>query len=236
MMLTLSFRPVCALRSAFLVSALAAALASGCETTSSRDLRTSGIDAEITVSASSSTASNVHVRLLPGGDDDPFNIVKLEGGDALFVESGGQRKRMASQTTSYETSFAIVASATPFRAILDRARADDIDAPDSVGQLPAAFEIGSLGSGERSRAQELVVTWSTSGTPEKITLETQGSCVDNRSISVAGDPGTYTFSPGTLRQSPDSSSCQATITIHRTRSGVVDTNLNSESSFTLEQV
>src|SRR5262245_26143711 len=105
-----------------------ACLLLGCETTSSKDLRTSGIYAEVYVSATSPSASTVKVKLFPGGDGDPFNVVVLQGGDALFAEAGGQRKPLTGQRGDYQTSFALGAAETQFRAILDRARADDTDA------------------------------------------------------------------------------------------------------------
>ena len=209
--------------------AVVLAAAGGCQTTSSKDLHTSGIRADIVVSAFASVASSVRVDLYPPGGY-PFNHVKLDGGDALFVEAAGQRKPMGAGTSDYyQVGFATGAAETGFQVILDRASVDDIDAPGNSGALPAPFELGALG-------QSLVVTWSPSGTPDKMSLTLQGSCFEDLSIPVTGDPGTYAL-PALERDSPNpNATCQATLTVRRSRVGVVDPNLSSDSSFTLEQL
>jgi hypothetical protein len=185
------------------------------------------------VSATSATASTVRVSLYPAGHGgDPFNIVRLGGGDALYAETGGRRTLMGAGTFDYETSFATGAAETRFTVVLDRARMDFIDAPSSTGLLPAPFDLGALGA-ELSRAQDLILTWSPSGTSDLMTLDLTGSCVEDLSIPIAGDPGSY--SP-TLDWETSPSSCQITLTLHRVRSGVIDPKLASGSTFSLEQV
>jgi hypothetical protein len=209
------------------------ALAAGCKTTSSADLRTGGISAEIHVSATSGSASKVSVQMSPGSGFSPLDVVKLGGGDALYAETGGQRRQMGAGTFDYEAGFATGAAETAFRVILDRARPDDIDAPDSTGTLPMPFDLASLGGATISRSQSLSLSWSPSGTPDRMVLDIQGSCVEDMAIAIPGDPGTYVLPlDGEIRDP----SCQVTLTLHRSRVGVADPNLNAGSSFLLEQV
>jgi hypothetical protein len=66
-----------------------------------------------------------------------------------------------------------------------------------------------------------------------MTLDVSGSCVEDVSIFIADDPGSYA-PPLAYETYP--SSCQVTLTLHRTRGGVLDPNLTSASTFSLEQV
>jgi len=54
--------------------AVAAALAAGCQTPSSADLRTGGISAEIRVSATAASAADVSVQMSPGNGFDPRDL------------------------------------------------------------------------------------------------------------------------------------------------------------------
>lgn len=212
----------------------AAALAAGCKTTSSTDLRTGGISADIRVSATSASAADVSVQMSPGNGFDPLNVVELTGGDALYAESSGLRRQLAGGGTfKYAASFPSGAAETQFRVILDRARADDIDATENLGALPMPFDLSPLSIVNMPRSQPEMVTWSPSGTADRMTVEFQGSCVEDRSFAIDGDPGTYAF---TLEGETYPSSCQVTMTLRRSRAGVVDPNLNPGSSFLLEQV
>jgi hypothetical protein len=67
-------------------------------------------------------------------------------------------------------------------------------------------------------------------------LEIQGSCVEDQTLSIDGDPGSYTLGAATLDPETIRSSCLVTLTLRRQRAGVVDPNLNAGSSFVLEQV
>jgi len=212
---------------------VAAALAAGCKTTSSVDLATADISAGIRVSATGANASTATVQMSPGNGVVPTDVVKLGGGDTLYAAANGQRKQMGAGTFDYEATFGTGAAETPFTVSLDRPRPEQIDAPDSTGTLPAPFDLSDLGGARISEAQNVVLTWSPSGTADQMVLNVQGSCVEDRTITLDGDPGTYAppLEFETLR-----SSCLVTLTLHRERAGTVDPNLNPGSTFLLEQV
>jgi hypothetical protein len=215
---------------------LAAVFASGCKSTSSTDLATDGISADIRVSATSASATNVRVEMSPGTGVVPFDVVKLEGGDALYAEAAGQRKQLAAGGLDYETTFATGAAETPFRVILDRKRTDQVDATESTGTLPAPFDLRDLGGGSISQAQDVLLAWAPSGTADRMTLGIQGGCVEDQTLAIDGDPGTYALTTGTLDPETTRPSCIVTLTLRRSRRGVADPNLNAGSSFSLEQV
>jgi hypothetical protein len=219
-----------------LVAAVVAAtlgLGAGCKTTSSNDLPTSGISAEIRVSATSASESSVRVQMSPGDSFDPVDVVELGGGDALYADDGGLREKLFANTFDYQADFGAGGAETQFRVSFDRARADYVDAPDSVGTLPAPFQLGPGSIADMPRSQPSMITWSPSGTADRMTLEVQGSCVEDFSVTIDGDPGSY---PLNLDGETYPSSCTVTMKLHRSRAGVVDPNLSPGSSFVLEQV
>jgi hypothetical protein len=209
----------------------------GCEHTSSRDLKTSGIDAEIMVSAQSASLSQITVSLFPGGDDDPFNRVDLQGGDTLWAEASGQHKLLGKSSLDYGTSLGVGAGDTQFRLGLDRP-SPDVDAVNSLGTLPTPFDIAALAKTDFARSETIAVTWAPSGSTDAMSLALYGDCIEGRTFSITGDPGTYALAPGSfaVRTAAATASCPVQITIRRQRDGTVDPALNSESSFTLEQV
>jgi hypothetical protein len=217
-------------------SGLFAAVGLGCKTTSSVDLVTGGISADIRASATSEIASMVRVQLSPGNVVVVTDTVKLEGGDALYADAGSQRKQMGYGNLDYEASFVTGAAETPFRVSFDRAKPDQVDAPDSTGTLPPPFNLQDLGGAQISQEQNVVLTWSPSGTSDRMTLDIQGSCVEDQTLSIDGDPGTFTLGAVELQPETIRSACLVTLTLHRTRTGVVDPNLNAGSRFLLEQV
>jgi hypothetical protein len=221
---------------------LGSALASaGCEVTSSADMKTSGIDAEITVTANDGSKSKVEAILLPGGDDDPFNRIELNGGDALFGEADGERKELTGGTLGvYNADFATAALDTEFVISLDRALDEDRDAPRSVGTLPSPFTLGPLPKTVFSRGEDLVVEWAPSGFSDPMSIEIDGNCIASGSgrLSIASDTGSFTIPANQLEpfDSTKMDTCQATLTIKRLRHGSADDALNQESSVTLTQV
>ncbi len=226
---------------AFVATLLWVATLTGCEATDSQDLKTSGIDAEIMVSAQSADGSRVQVALMPGGDDDPFNRVELTGGDELFATAEGQRQKMShSGAGSYVSDFAVAAAESRFVISLQRAATDDPDAFDNTGYLPAPFAIEALRQAEYSRAAELTINWSGSGESDDLTLELDGDCLSASSgqLQIENDSGSFTIPAGTLLalDGKEAESCDATLTMRRQRRGSTDRALNEESSFSLEQV
>jgi len=204
-------------------------------------LKTSGIDAEILASAASGDATTVTAFLYPGGDDDPFNRVELNGGDALYCEVNGTRSKMAEKGTgSYEVSFPTAALDTLFTVSLERALDEDKDALNSTATLPEPFTIGALAKTTFSRGEDLVVTWDPSGSGDNMDIEIDGDCISSPSgnFAVSGDPGTFTISANELESfnSDLPESCAATITVRRMRAGSADPALNQESSFNAQQI
>jgi hypothetical protein len=211
----------------------------GCGQASFTDVKTSGIDAEITVLAQSATQARVSVELYPA-NRDPYERIDLQRGVTLTAEVAGQSKVLTKNALTYEATFDLGAADSEVRVRLDRAMPDDLDAPDSVGTLPAPFELDGLAKAQFARSEPVVVTWSPSGTSDPMALAVSGDCIASQILAVYDDPGTYTLAPGTLILSDGAdaatASCTVNVVLRRARVASVDPNLSAVSSFLLEQV
>lgn len=213
----------------------------GCkETTSSANIRTPGISMVLEVVARSASASTVSATLQVGGPNGTYVI--LDAPDELYAEADGDRKQMkAVEDGVYEAKFSVADEGTEFVVGLDREEEDD--ATDNRGLLPAPFDITSTFPDALSRADdEITVTWEPSDQDGDMKLEIEdevGGCIafDERQ-NIGGDPGMYVVEKGTL-ESQDTDkpeTCDATLTLSRSRKGSTDSVLDSESTFVLMQV
>lgn len=210
------------------------------ETTSSANIRTPGISMAVEVVARSAAASTVTATLQVGGPDGTYVI--LDAPDALYAEADGDRKQMkAVEDGVYEAKFSVAAEDTEFVVALDREEEDD--ATDNQGLLPAPFDITSSFPDPVSRADDdIEVTWDPSNQDGDMKLEIEdevGGCIafDERE-NIGGDPGTFVVERGTLKSQDEDKpeTCDATLTLSRSRKGTNDSALDSESTFVLTQV
>lgn len=217
-----------------------ATLAACKETTSSANIRTPGIAMEVEVVAKSEDASTVTATLQVGGPNGTH--VVLDAPDAIYAEADGDRKQMkAIEDGVYEAKFALGAEDAEFAVILDREEEDDATA--NVGLLPAPFEITSSYPDPISRADDdIEVTWEPSDKKGDMTLEIEdevGGCIAfDEDANIGGDPGRYVVDSGTLESQDEKmpETCDATLTLRRSRKGENDPALDSDSSFVLMQV
>jgi hypothetical protein len=210
-------------------------LLSACtETVDSKNVRTGGIAAFITANATRDTATTVRASLKVGGSSSN-TYVDLSDGDSIFATGGGKRVEMEAQGTgTYEIDFDTAAADTEF--VVDLQRSEDDDAPASIGKLPAPFSF-QVPNMSTSRAQNVDVTWSTSGTTDDMSIKLSGTCIFSRTIDVPGDTGKHTITGGTL-VSPNTDkpeTCDVSVEMVRSRKGITDTAYDSESSFILTQ-
>jgi hypothetical protein len=214
----------------FLLATLIAA--TGCskkETTSSSNIRTQGIAATISVTASASS-TEVEAILRVGGDESNTYVI-LENGDKLVCDAGGEKKDLHAESEgTYRTSFSTTAEDTEFKLMLEREKDDDA-LGNTVG-LPAPFTIGALPSTNPSRAtDDVVVTWDPSGKGDDMLMKVSGSCIFDKDIDIAGDSGSHTIAKGTLESTGGDKpeSCDLEIVMWRKRMGTTDANLDVES-------
>lgn len=225
----------------FLAGALLASTAlMGCseETVSSSNVKTAGIAGLFEVSASSESSSRVDAKLVVGGAQSN-TYVTLDNGDKLTATAGGETKVMTTGDGAgrYETSFATGAGGTQFTISLERP--DDDNAPNSVGTLPAPFNITEVPSNTPSRANDAItIKWDDGDGNMKIDVE--GECIFSTSFNVTSGSTEYTIKANEIDSTgvnpEDETSCDLTVTLTRSNTGDADGALDNESTFSLYQV
>jgi hypothetical protein len=218
---------------------IACALVACKETTSSANIRTPGISMAVEVVARSASSSTVTATLQVGGPNGTYVI--LDAPDAIYASAGDDRKKMqAVEDGVYEAKFSVADEDTEFTVELDREEEDD--AMDNQGSLPAPFEITSSYPDPLSRADDdILVTWDPAGADGTMQLEIEddvGGCIAFDEDEEVGDTGSYTVKAKTLKDQDDEmpETCDATLTLSRSRTGDNDAVLDSESTFVLMQV
>jgi hypothetical protein len=194
-----------------------------CTQVNSADLKTAGMSAQMSVTADGSGKSQVVAALFV--DNNVTDRVSLNTGDGLSVSGGGQSALLQRDNTlsilTYDATLAVDAAGTTFTIAFTRA--NDTSAPNSACTLPDAFSPTGP-SGAKSRANDdIVITWMPSAAKDPMTWIASGSCLDAQSSQgIAGDPGTLTIPKGKLASAMQTSTCDVTISITRTRAGTLD--------------
>ena len=217
---------------------LLALLASGCAKTESSDLLTSGIYADLSARSTGMGTTAVYATLYVGNPGN-LNFVDLTGDDQLIASYGGQHKVMTQtevlNIVSHSAEFPTDADGAEFQIGLERLV--DAGAPMSSVTLPARFTV-TPPAATASRAAALTLTWSSAVSPDSMAWKATGACVGDTQGTIAGAPGTMTIAAGTLvkRQGQNiADSCLVTITVTRSRAGILDTHYGKGGAVTGSQ-
>ncbi len=196
-----------------------------CESVSSSDVLTSGMYANLDVSADGSGVSRATAILRVGGASSNV-YVDLVDGDVLTVEQGDEivelEKSSVGEYREYITSFDVDAADTEFDFAFVR-NVDD-GAASSVITLPAKFEItGPEVDTTVSRAEDLTFTWDGGG-DDLMLYSMDGDCVLSTGETLQGDEGSYTIPAGTLESVDENAplTCSAELVLSRVRISEVD--------------
>lgn len=207
------------------IVAVALGVLAACTDIASEDLLTSGMYADIAVTATGTGTSEVGAILRAGG---PLSttFVELTGDDELTATLGEETKALTPVSLGTIHSFVATFDADDPDAEYTIALVRTIDdgAPDTSITLPDPFELGELGVTEFSRADDaLTVTWEPSGEADRMEATVDGDCFLIHSAEISGDPGTWTLEAGTLQDvGEESVNCEATVSLRRIRAGEVD--------------
>lgn len=217
------------------------ALLGGCEeTVEGKYLDTEGIAMVVDVTATDDSSSEMKIEFLVGGDESNTYVDLAD--DKVIASGGDQAKMLAADDIGrYDADFHTGAADTEYTVSLDRVAEDKKDAPDSSGTLPEPFTLALDMQGDVSRQDPLTVTWDPSGTADEVKVDVDGDCVFYTFDSGEDDDGSFTFPAndfifGGDPADDDKGSCEATVTITRTRFGETDPVFDSESKFRLHQV
>lgn len=218
-------------RIAFLTAGALTLLA--CSDIASEDLHTSGIYADILVSADGSGDSEVSAVLRAGGALST-TFVELTGDDQLTATYKEETKALTQTSLgtlhSFSASFDSADVGTDYLVALERSV--DAGAPDTVIQLPEPFELTELEITEFSRSgEDLTIEWTPSGEGDPMYITVDGDCFLLWSEDISGDPGTFTVEAGSLEAVGETATnCEATVSLRRVRSGTLDSGFGEGGS------
>jgi hypothetical protein len=204
------------------------------ETVDSKNINTQAMTVIARVNAPTDAASTVIATFKVGGASSN-TYVDFSGGDRVFAEAGDKRVEMDAQDTGvYSVDFNTAAKDTKF--VIDVQRENDDDAPATLGMLPEPFSF-QVPNMSTSRADNITITWSPSGSNDNVTIDLSGSCIFSRTIDVPGDTGSHMISGGTLvsNNTEKPETCDVNVEMKRSRTGTVDPIFDNESTFTLTQ-
>lgn len=145
---------------ACLIACLGAGI-SGCGSTQSENIKTKGLNAEITVEGNSSGGAKVTTSLHVGSGLGTTGVV-LSDGDVLKATANGTTQVLTRHSSlldagSYTTTFDNMASGT---VVVSLERKDDTSCPNSRVQLPEPFSITAPSGGQIfNLADTLQVNW-----------------------------------------------------------------------------
>jgi hypothetical protein len=200
------------------------ALPACAESVESDDVFTDGIYAEMRAEASED-GTRVTATLRVGGSTSN-TYVMLTGDDSLSATAGGEVEEMTPQNLGdrYHYTADLDATGEDTEVVFRFTRSIDDGAPDSRCTLPRPMTIDAPVEGDTfSRAEDVVITWDTSGSSRPISLTVDGDCFSDLSVSLEDDPGSYTIQAGMLPSLGDpATACVATVRLSRTNSGSLD--------------
>ncbi len=208
----------------------------GCAKTESSSLLTSGVSAEITVTADGSGNAVASAELFDG-DPLRLNFLELEGNDALLVSSGTSSARLSRSEFLNIVSYSATlpgAGRDGQSFTVDFQRTVDKGAPESTCTIPDSFALSPPAANSPiSRANsDMTLTWSPSGLSDAMSYQVSGDCVQTLTKSISGDPGTVTIPKGSVVASNTSQpgTCNINIAVLRQRAGHLDSNYGKGGS------
>ncbi len=211
----------------FLGVSLGLFLGTGCQKVASSSVKTSGIYADLSVTASGTGAAEVRAALRVGG---PLSntFLDLDAGDSLSAAVNGSTYPLARtaailSAVSYIASVPVETPGTVF--VIAFSRASEVSAPASSITLPAAFTISApVASSSASRAANLDIKWNAAAQGDLIDLRITGPCVTPLTKLSQTDSGQITVTTADLKalNGKETSSCEITVELSRKKAGIVD--------------
>lgn len=194
----------------------------GCtEDVSSRDIRTSGVYPEFTVTATGNGRSEVEARLKVGGNNSN-TFLDVESGDTLEVTANGESKTLKGGSGNrYTATFDFDDGGTEFVFAFLRTDADD-DAPMSTVVLPEPFDMEVTSDDLERTVDDLEFTWDP---PEDgdMKVKVEGDCLFPLDDNTPDD-GTGSVNGEDLKQvgDDDGEECTASVELTRQNGGEID--------------
>ncbi|MBI5497934.1 MAG: hypothetical protein HY904_23225 [Deltaproteobacteria bacterium] len=213
-----------------LAGLFALSLGSACTTEVSDDIATRDMDAKIVVTHKGGATADVSVTLRKA--DTAATFIDLANSDKLEATHSAETHELTRTSLLGFITYATTFSAQPADAaafVVSFTRTGSFpSAPSSSAELPVPFTLGAINDhgaqGLSRAAEDLVLTWTSDISADTLELLVAGTCFDNYTRTL--DPQTLgtTVTRGTLRKASgdQTETCDATVTLTRSRPGTLD--------------
>ena len=222
----------------------------GCSQTSSENVTTQGIHADIRVIAEGNGSTTVIAALEVGTDGIGQTQLDLGPGDSLTATANGIQKTMVKDTSifgdiEYITNFSFDDANTLF--VIALSRTNGASAPNSNVNLPDGFDVLSPTiSTVYSTGQAISIVWAPSGTSIKPSVSIKIECTLTSGIPMIGlkfvplssDTGSASIPVSSVMPvgTIDTTQlCDGTVYFERVRFGSLDSNYGEGGQITGEQ-
>ena len=203
----------------------------GCSTVESKDIRTSGITANLVVTLPEGTdAADVSASLRVG----TLTFVELGDGEQITASGGGKdvglRHRRAAGVTDYSNRLdGVVAPGTEITVDLERGKDND-SAPRSTVRLPERVRLVAPVAGTTSsRRRDLVVRFESEPSQLPSILTWTGQCIQPGSLELEPGRTSATIARGSIKAAATTPTpgaaapaCQIDLTLTRRTEGTLD--------------
>ena len=233
------------------LTALLAIAFAGCSQTSSENVTTQGIFADIRVIAVGNGATVVKAQLLVGNGGITQTQLILAPGDTLSVTANGIQKPMVRDTSligevEYWASFPFADAGTLYTVAFSRA--NGMSAPNSNVTLPDGFVVMLPVTSTVFGTGEIIdVAWAPSGTAIVPSISITVECVlidgilisESRNLSPSTDSGASSIAVDSVIPSGpiainENKLCEATVYLSRQRYGNLDPNYGEGGTISAE--
>jgi len=230
---------------------LGAAAVGGCSSTTSDNVATEGINADIDVFANGSGRTVVDAELEVGGDGILATSLQLAAGDSLTVTANGIQKPMTEDASiigrfRYQATFDLDDAGTMFTVAFSRN--SGINAPNSNVTLPEGFIVQSPVSNDVfTEADDIPIQWTPSGMSIVPDIDVSLSCTtmsgivftDTDGVTISGDTGVASLPVGAvipIGNLDTSRLCEGEVHFSRWRRGNLDPNYGEGGDITAEHI
>ncbi len=231
-------------------SLVAIAFLAGCSSTTSDNVTTEGINADIDVFANGSGRTRVDVEF-EVGDGIGGTSLELAAGDRLTATANGIQQTLTEDRSiigrfRYETTFDFDDAGTVFTVSFSRD--NGVNAPNSNVALPEGFIVQSPQNTDVfSRAQNIPIQWTPNGTSITPDIDVTLSCTttggimfsSSEDVTISGDSGVASLPVaavipiGTL---DETRLCEGEVHFSRWRRGNLDPAYGEGGDITAEHI
>ena len=234
----------------YFICVVCIAVISGCSSTSSENVTTEGIAADINIVADGSGSTGVRVFLEVGSGGLGATSLRVGPSDSLTVLANGIQKTLIEDSSifgqfSYTASYDFDDAGTLF--VVSFLRDNGVSAPNSTVTLPDGFFVASpTGNDIYGTNESISIVWTPNNTSIVPTIQVTLTCTQTNGIAIVAFQNVALTSDSGIAALPvaavmpigeldTSKLCEGRVDLSRLRRGSLDPNYGEGGNITAEQ-